>query len=151
MNNKRACELLDTKTRNDIGEKINLLVTLKNMPVLETKFILEAINTTIKGKSLLKNTYIFGYYMKDGEKKPFFEHEQGILQYYTEELHRHLIDDQLNNIISEDRYNEFTELFKNYKNSVNNIIGSIQKYSKGLIDDIENNFISEIDDNLMKE
>ena len=89
--------------------------------------------------------------MKDGEKKPFFEHEQGILQYYTEELHRHLIDDQLNNIISEDRYNEFTELFKNYKNSVNNIIGSIQKYSKGLIDDIENNFISEIDDNLMKE
>ena len=148
MNNLRACEILDTKTRNEIGEKINLIVTLKNLPILETKFIIEAINTTIKGKRLLKNTYIFGYYMKD-QKKPFFEHEQGILQYWTEELHRHLIDDQLNNIIQEDRYTEFTNKFKDYKNTLNNIIGSIQKYSKGLIDDIENNFITEIDYKLL--
>ena len=148
MNNLRACEILDTKTRNEIGEKINLLVSLKNLPILETKFIIEAINTTIKGKRLLKNTYIFGYYMKD-EKKPFFEHEQGILQYWTEELHRHLIDDQLNNIIQEDRYTEFTNKFKDYKNTLNSIIGSIQKYSKGLIDDIENNFITEIDYKLL--
>ena len=148
MNNKRACEVLDTKTRNEIEEKINLIVSLKNLPILETKFIIEAINTTIKGKRLLKNTYIFGYYMKD-EKKPFFEHEQGILQYWTEELHRHLIDEQLNNIIQEDRYTEFTNKFKDYKNSVNNIIGSILKYSKGLIDDIENNFIAEIDNKLL--
>ena len=86
--------------------------------------------------------------MKD-QKKPFFEHEQGILQYWTEELHRHLIDDQLNNIIQEDRYTEFTNKFKDYKNTLNNIIGSIQKYSKGLIDDIENNFITEIDYKLL--
>jgi ariadne-1 len=150
MNNKRACEILDTKTRTDIEEKINLLVTLKNIPILETKFIGEAINTTIKGKRLLKNTYIFAYYMKD-EKKPYFEHEQGILQYWTEELHRRLIDDQLSNVIQQETYNDFTNAFKDYKNSVNNIIGSIQKYSKGLIDDIENNFITEIDDKLLDE
>ena len=151
MNNKRACEILNTKTRNDIGEKINLLVTLKNLPVLETKFIIEAINTTIKGKHLLKNTYIFGYYMKDNEKKPYFEHEQGILQYWTEELHRHLIDDQLNQIIEEENYEQFNNKLKIYKNTVNNIIGSIQKYSKGLVDDIENNFITEIDYTLLDE
>ena len=149
MNNKRAVEILDTKTRNDLEEKINLIVTLKNMPLIETKFIVEALNTTIKGKRLLKNTYIFGYYMKDSGKKPFFEHEQGILQYWTEELHRHLIDDQLNNIIQQEKFGDFTESFKNYKNSVNNIIGCIQKYSKGLTDDIENNFISEIDYKLL--
>ena len=151
MNNKRACEILNTKIRNDIEEKINLLVTLKNMPVLETKFISDAINTTIKGKSLLKNTYIFGYYMKDSDKKQYFEHEQGILQYWTEELHRHLIDDQLILIIQEDKYNAFTERLKQYKNSVNNIIGSIQNYSKGLVDDIENNFQSDIDYKLLDE
>ena len=150
MNNKRACEILDTKTRTDIEEKINLLVTLKNIPILETKFIGEAINTTIKGKRLLKNTYIFGYYMKD-EKKPYFEYEQGILQYWTEELHRRLIDDQLNNVIQQETYNDFTNAFKDYKNSVNNIIGCIQKYSKGLVDDIENNFITEIDYKLLDE
>ena len=151
MNNKRACEMLDTKTRNDIGEKINLLVTFKNLPVLETKFITEAISTTIKGKSLLKNTYIFGYYMKDNEKKKYFEHLQGILQYWTEELHRHLIDDQLNEIIQEENFDKFNEKLKNYKNSVNNIMGSIQKYSKGLIDEIENNFIGEIDNTIYDE
>ena len=151
MNNKRACEMLDTKIRNDIGEKINLLVTFKNLPVLETKFITEAISTTIKGKSLLKNTYIFGYYMKDNEKKKYFEHLQGILQYWTEELHRHLIDDQLNEIIQEENFDKFNEKLKNYKNSVNNIMGSILKYSKGLIDEIENNFIGEIDNTIYDE
>ena len=150
MNNKRACEILNTKTRNDLEEKLNLLVTLKNLPVLETKFITEALNVTIKGKNLLKNTYIFGYYMADsGIKKPFFEHEQGILQYWTEELHRHLIDDQLGSIIQEEGHDAFNEKLKNYKNSVNNIMGSVQKYSKGLIDDIENNFQSEIDFKLL--
>ena len=87
--------------------------------------------------------------MKDNEKKPYFEHEQGILQYWTEELHRHLIGSQLNDIIQEESYNTFNELLKNFKNAVNNIIGSIQKYSKGLVDDIENNFIQEIDYNIL--
>ena len=119
------------------------------MPILEMKFVNEAIDTTIKGKKLLKNTYIFGCYMKDNEKKDYFEHEQGILQYWTEELHRYLSDDQLSLAIEEDNYNSFTEKFKNYKNAVNNIIESIEKYSKGLIDDIENNFISEIDYKLL--
>ena len=151
MHNKKACEILDKQTREDIGEKINLLVTLKNMPILEMKFVNEAIDTTIKGKRLLKNTYIFGYYMKDNEKKQYFEHEQGILQYWTEELHRYLIDDQLSMVIMEDNYTNFAEKLKNYKNSVNNIIESIEKYSKGLIDDIENNFISEIDYKLLDE
>ena len=149
MNNKKACEILDKKTRENIGEKINLLVTLKSLPVIEVKFIIDALDTTIYGKRILKNTYIFGYFMKDNEKKPYFEHEQGILQYWTEELHRHLIDSQLNNIIQEESYTSFNEQFKNYKNTVNNIIGSIQNYTKGLIDDIENNFMSDIDSNIM--
>ena len=86
--------------------------------------------------------------MKDNQKKDYFEHEQGILQYWTEELHRLLIDEHLNQIIQEENFNRYNELITNYKNSINNIISSIQKYSKGLIDDIENNFISEIDYNI---
>ena len=89
--------------------------------------------------------------MKDNEKKQYFEHEQGILQFWTEELHRYLIDDQLTCIIEEDNYNNFAEKLKNYKNSIYNIIESIEKYSKGLIDDIENNFLSEIDYKLLDE
>ena len=148
MNNKSAVEIVDTKIRNDIGEKLTILVTLKNLSILETQFILDAVETVIKGKNLLKNTYAFGYYMKDNAKKDYFEHEQGILQYWTEELHRLLIDDHLNQIIQEETFDNFNELLNKYKNSVNNIITSIQKYSKGLIDEIENNLICEIDYNI---
>ena len=145
MNNKKAVEIVDTKLRETIEEKINILHTVKNLPFLEEKFITDAIDTVVKGKRLLENTYIFGYYMKDKKKKSYFEHKQGILQYWTEELHRLLIDDHLNNIIEEDDFEEYVKILKNYKNSVINIMSSIQKYSKSLIDDIENDFISEID------
>ena len=144
MNNKKAVEIVDTKLRETIEEKINILHTVKNLPFLEEKFITDAIDTVVKGKRLLENTYIFGYYMKDKKKKSYFEHKQGILQYWTEELHRLLIDDHLNNIIEEDDFEEYVKILKNYKNSVINIMSSIQKYSKSLIDDIENDFISEI-------
>ena len=142
---KKAVEIMENKIRKNIGEKVTLLFSLKNLSLLETQFILDAVDTVINGKNLLKNTYAFGYYMKDNQKKDYFEHEQGILQYWTEELHRLLIDDSLNRIIEEENFTNFSEYFKNYKNSLNNIISSIKKYSKGLIEDIENNFISEID------
>ena len=118
MNHKSAVEIVDTKIRNDIGEKITYLYTLKNLSLLEIQFILDALETVIKGKKLLKNTYIFGYYMKDNNKKDYFEHEQGILQYWTEELHRLLIDDHLNQIIQEENFTIFSEFLQNYKNQL---------------------------------
>ena len=151
MNNKSAVEAVDQKLRNDILEKVNILFTLKNLTIFELQFITDAIETVISGKRLLKNTYAFGYFMKDNEKKDYFEHEQGILQYWTEELHRLLIDDSLNRIIQEETFQNFNNLLNNYKSSINNIISSIKKYSQGLIDDIENNFISEINYNIFDE
>ena len=151
VDNEKAVEIVDKKLREDIGEKLNVLVTLKNLSILETQFIIDALETVINGKRLLKNTYIFGYYMKDNDKKDYFEHEQGILQYWTEELHRNLIDNKLSEIIKEDNFQNFSTTLKNFKNTLNNIITSIQKYSKGLIDDIENNFISEIDNKIYDE
>ena len=151
IDNKKAVEIIENKLREDIGEKINLLLILKNLTILETNFILEALETVINGKNLLKNTYIFGYYMKDKKKKDFFEHKQGILQYWTEELHRLLIDYHLNDIIQEETYDTYNKLIIDYKNSVNNIMNSIQKYSKSLIDDIENDFISEINYKILDE
>ena len=149
MNLKKAVEIIEKKLRNDIAEKVNILFTLKNISLFESQFIIDAVQIVIDGKNLLKNTYAFGYYMKDNQKKDYFEHEQGILQYWTEELHRHLIDEQLNQIIQEENFGQFSEYFKNFKNSINNITATINKYSKGLIEDIENNFISEIDYNIL--
>ena len=151
IENEKAVDIVDKKLREDIGEKINILVTLKNLPIVETQFIVDALETVKNGKSLLKNTYIFGYYMKDNDKKDYFEHKQGILQYWTEELHRNLLNNKLSEIIKEDNFQNFSLTLKDYKNTLNNIVSSIQKYSKSLIDDIENNFISEIDNKIYDE
>ena len=145
MNNKQAVEIVNTKLRDTIEEKVNKLHIDKNISALETKFILDALDTVIKGKRLLQNTYIFGYYMKDENKKPLFEHEQGILQFLTEDLHRHLIDKSLSDIIEIKTFEDYLASFTKYKNTITILMGSIQKYTKNLIDSIENNFISEID------
>ena len=145
MNNKQAVEIVNAKLRETIEEKVNILHIAKNISTFETQFILDALDTVIKGKKLLQNTYIFGYYMKDKNKKTLFEHEQGILQFLTEDLHRLLIDKSLNDIIETDNFEAHLEALKKYKNSITILMASIQKYSKNLIDEIENNFISEID------
>ena len=76
INNKNAVELVNTKLKDTICEKINILNTIKNLSIVETQYILDAVETVINGKRLLQNTYIFGYYMNDNDKKDYFEHEQ---------------------------------------------------------------------------
>ena len=66
-------------------------------------------------------------------------------------MHRLLIDYHLNDIIQEENFDTYNKLIKDYKNSVNNIMNSIQKYSKSLIADIENDFISEINYKILDE
>ena len=46
-------------------------------------------------------------------------------------MHRFLIDDQLNSIIQEENFTAFSDKFNKFKNSIKNIISSIEKYSKG--------------------
>ena len=81
-----------TTFKSNLEEKIQLLGFLQEIPALETKFIMDALETLIISKRTLKNTYIFGYYMKDSNNKKLFEHSQGILEFYTENLHKSLID-----------------------------------------------------------
>ena len=59
------------------------------------------------------------------------------MQFLGEKLHRLLIDDHLNKIIQEESFTIFSKLLKNFKNSVNNIITTINKYSKEHIENIE--------------
>ena len=45
-----------------------------NTDFMELEFLKEALETVIKSKRVLKNTYIFGYYLKDGNEKKLFEY-----------------------------------------------------------------------------
>ncbi len=149
MNYKKAVEECNEKFRKDLGEKINILITIKNLPVIETSFIIDALETIIKAKRTLKNTYIFGFYMNDTQKKELFEYSQGLLESNSEKLHKFLIDEHLNDLIETDSFGDYNKKFNEFKNDLNNLISIINNYMKKLIDEIENQYISELNNELL--
>ena len=120
-------------------------MVMQNLQLLETKFITDALEAIIKSKRTLKNTYIFGYYMKDTELKELFEHSQGILEYNTESLHKDLIDESLNLLIEADEREYFIKLFQQFKDKVNKKTEIINKYRESLIEEVENKYIGDLD------
>ena len=127
----------------NLHEKINLIIAIHNLVISDVDFINEAIDCVINSKRYLKNSYIFGYYMKDGQQKKLFENSQEILESNIENLHNILIDEQLNNIIESDEFDN--NLFNKYKKTIKTLIDVINKYMKLFIEEIENNYISELD------
>ena len=149
MNYKNAVEVCETTFKETLNEKINLLMVMQNLQAIETKFIIDALDAIIKAKRTLKNTYIFGYYMKDTQQKELFEYSQGILEFNTESLHKSLIDEDLNLIIEADNRDYFMSIFQEFKDKVNTKAEIINKYRKSLIDEIENKFIGDLDNYLV--
>ena len=149
MNYKSSIEICETTFKETLNEKINLLMVMQNLQLLETKFISEALDTIIEAKRTLKNTYIFGYYMKDTRNKELFEHSQGILEFNTENLHKLLIDETLNILIEANERDFFTSNFQTFKDSVNKKKDAINKYRKSLIEEIENKYICDLDNKII--
>jgi ariadne-1 len=145
MNYLNAVEVCETSFKDMLNEKVNLLMVMQNLQLLETKFITDALEAIIKSKRTLKNTYIFGYYMKDTELKELFEHSQGILEYNTESLHKDLIDESLNLLIEADEREYFIKLFQQFKDKVNKKTEIINKYRESLIEEVENKYIGDLD------
>ena len=149
MNYKSSIDICRKDFKETLNEKINLLIATQNLQVLETKFITDALDAIIKAKTTLKNTYIFGYYMKDTQLKKLFEHSQGILEFNTESLHKLLIDETLNLLIEADNRDYFIHLFQTFKDNVNKKTDVINKYRLSLIEEIENKYIGELDSKII--
>ena len=149
MNYKSSIDICRKDFKETLNEKINLLIATQNLQVLETKFITDALDAIIKAKTTLKNTYIFGYYMKDTQLKKLFEHSQGILEFNTESLHKLLIDETLNLLIEADNRDYFINLFQTFKDNVNKKTDVINKYRLSLIEEIENKYIGELDSKII--
>ena len=133
--------------KKSLEEKVNILIVIYNLNYSSVKFIKESIRTVIKAKRTLKNSYMFGYYMKDTQQKNLFENSLGILEYYTESLYKLLSDEKLNNIIESD--SKYYELLEDYVGSVNSLNNIINRFRKSFIEEIENKYISDLDNELI--
>ena len=90
--------------RKQLQEKVDLLSQEKHIPRLELYFIEEALNAVIVGKKSLSNTYIFGFYLKNGKSKEFFEFTQGFLEKNADELNYHLESAELSHLTEINNY-----------------------------------------------
>ena len=83
--------------------------------------------------------------MKDGARKNDFENLKEILEILTDNLCDKLVDKEINMLI---KINSLA-LIKKYKTSINSLVHSINNGTKTFTDRIENEFILELDDELL--
>ena len=145
--NKQSVGICKTTFKN-LRRKIQLLNFIHELPTIETKFIFDALETIINTKRTLKNTYIFGYYMKDSINKKLFEHSQGILEFTTENLQQQLLEQNLNHYIELEKSN-FLKYFPEFKGNVNQKIIAINKYRNSLLEEIGNKYIDDLDSKII--
>ena len=151
MNYNQAVKLCHSKLKPSLIEKMDLLTTLKNLPRSELKFIDDAFQAVVKGKRCLKNTYIFGYYLKDNKSKELFEFSQGYLEKNADTLHQLIEQDGINNILQHDDYEVWNKMFQDFRNRVLNLTNATVKYQGNLLLEIENNYANDIDQSLLNE
>ena len=140
INYTKAIKICNEKLRKDLEEKILVLLTIKQIPLIEMQFLETALNTVIKAKSVLKNTYIFGYYMKDNNEKTFFEFSQGLLERNADDLNFYLEKGELNTIIESDTYTVWNKMLMSFRSRVINLAEVTLKYMDDLCKEIENKY-----------
>jgi len=113
------------------------LLEKKGKSELDIVFLDEALKTVIECHLLLKNTYVFGYYMKKNKSNSLYEHQQEMLRRESDLLHEKLEMKYLNDILTESDTEKFNKEFIKYKENVQSLIGAAIKFKDNILDDIE--------------
>ena len=129
------------KFAKKLDEKINLyknmLLTKKNQTNMDVMFLDEALRIVIECHLLLKNTYIFGYYMKQKLNNSLYEYHQEMLRREADLLHEKLEMSNLIDILSIDEKEKFKKEFNTYKEKVQSLMGETLKFKNNILEDIE--------------
>ena len=110
---------------------------LKNQPHQEVQFLDEALQTVIECHQILKNTYVFGYYMKDSNSTSLYKHHQEMLRRNADYLHDKIEMKYLADIMAEDNLEEFNKKFNFFKGEVKSLIGATMKFKENILEEIE--------------
>ena len=113
------------------------------------QFLTDAINTVIDCRRMLKNTYVFGYYLKKCKEIALFEHNQSLLDSNTDRLHEMLEQESIPNLFALSQVSDFNIAFMSFRNKVINLMSSMQTYKTNLLDEIENKMINLINYNAL--
>jgi ariadne-1 len=124
----------------DTVEKYKLALEKdKEQPHLELKFLDEALQTVLDCHNILKNTYIFGYYMNNNLKEyQLYVYHQEMLRRQGDLLYDQLETDYLPKIIKKDNLEEFNKSFAEYKGNIKSLMSTISTFKENVLNEIEN-------------
>ena len=115
------------------------LIEVKLMFENDVNFLDESLDMIIECNRLLKNTFVFEYFLADDKYAALFEHNLEILQAQTDSLLELIELEQLPNIMRITNKEEFQKSFLKYKDHALGLIKSTKSFKKNLIEEIENN------------
>ena len=115
------------------------LIEVKLMFENDVNFLDESLDMIIECNRLLKNTFVFEYFLADDKYAALFEHNLEILQAQTDSLLELIELEQLPNIMRITNKEEFQKAFLKYKDHALGLIKSTKSFKKNLIEEIENN------------
>jgi hypothetical protein len=136
FNNQEFSYKKSIELRLAIDEYEILFETKHNVPIEELGFIREGVETLIKARRLLKNSYIFGYFIAT---KSLFEHLQSLLETNVEQLHEYYEIENLKLLVHLDNFEFFSVQFKDFKNNVINLSKATSQFVENLINECEGN------------
>ena len=99
-------------------------------------FLDKALETVIESHQILKNTYIYGYFITNKDYSSIFRYQQEILRVKVDLLHDK-IEMNLLEIIKEDNPEAFKKIFNSFKGEVFSLMGAIEKFKENILVDIE--------------
>ena len=138
------------KLKDTIEKYKNSLEKDKNQPHLELVFLDDALRTILDCRTILKNTYVFGYYMKNNSSQvSLYIHHQEMLRREGDILYDLLEMDYLPKILKINNLEEFNKSFSNFKGRILSLMSAISKFKENILNDIENH-PDYIDYNLLK-
>ena len=124
-----------------LTEKINLykkqLEEIKHQPHVEVLFLDEALQTVIDCHQILKNTYIYGYYMKNTNATSLYRHHQEMLRRNADLLHDRIEMKYLQDIMQINNLEEFNKKFIIFKGEVRSLISATLKFKDNILEEIE--------------
>ena len=124
-----------------LTDKINLykkqLEELKHQPHVEVLFLDEALQTVIECHQILKNTYIYGYYMKDTNATSLYRHHQEMLRRNADLLHDRIEMKYLHDIMQINNLDDFNKKFIIFKGEVRSLISATLKFKDNILEEIE--------------
>jgi ariadne-1 len=130
------------KFAKKLKEKIDLykkvLIEKKDQTEMDLYFLDEALKTVIECHQILGNTYVFGYYMKKNSKNnSLYELHQEMLRREADLLHERLEMRYLTEILSINEKEKFIKEFIAYKEKVNSLISTTNKFKGNILEDID--------------